>query len=88
MNTITFQDGTVYDCGSFDTLAGYAQRYVDAGVDAQCVVGRKAMTAQEVVAEHHRRIEAWRARREQTHKPIRVLHGSSAGCYVTKWVRR
>lgn len=30
---------------------------------------------------------AWE-KKNQTHKQVRVLHGSSVACYVTKWVRR
>lgn len=30
---------------------------------------------------------AW-AKKEQTHKRVRVLHGSSAGNYIEKWVKR
>ena len=30
---------------------------------------------------------AW-AKKNETHKQVRVLYGSSTGCYVTKWVRR
>lgn len=28
------------------------------------------------------------AKKNETHKRVRVLHGSSVGCYVNKWVRR
>ena len=30
---------------------------------------------------------AW-DKKAETHKRVRVLHGSSAACYVEKWVRR
>ena len=30
---------------------------------------------------------AWN-KKSETHKRVRVLHGSSAACYVEKWVRR
>lgn len=30
---------------------------------------------------------AW-AKKEQTHKRVKVLHGSSGACYVEKWVRK
>ena len=30
---------------------------------------------------------AWNKKLE-THKRVRVLHGSSVGCYVTKWIRK
>lgn len=28
------------------------------------------------------------AKKEETHKRVKVLYGSSAACYVTKWVRK
>lgn len=30
---------------------------------------------------------AW-DKKAETHKRVRVLHGSSVGCYVEKWVRK
>jgi hypothetical protein len=32
--------------------------------------------------------EQWFEKKETTHKRVRVLYGSSAGCYVEKWVRK
>ena len=32
--------------------------------------------------------DSWQAKKEETHKRIRVLYGSSVGCYVWKWVRK
>lgn len=29
----------------------------------------------------------WYERKCKTHKEVRVLHGSSVACYVTKWVK-
>jgi hypothetical protein len=31
--------------------------------------------------------DAWYERKCKTYKEVRVLHGSSVACYVTKWVK-
>jgi hypothetical protein len=31
--------------------------------------------------------DAW-TKKEQTHKRVRTLHGSSVACYVEKWVKK
>ena len=46
----------------------------------------KPVTAQEFYATAQQALDAKLAKKEQTHKKVRVLHGSSAGCYVYKWV--
>jgi hypothetical protein len=48
----------------------------------------KEVPAAEFYAECGVLADAWLAKKELTHKRVRVLHGSSAGCYVEKWVRK
>jgi len=36
----------------------------------------------------HAAIDAAWDKKNQTHKRVRVLHGTSVACYVEKWVRR
>jgi hypothetical protein len=55
--------------------------------DAQAFfLSGKPVTAQEFYAAAQQAINAKLAKKEQTHKKVRVLHGSSAGSYVYKWV--
>ena len=55
--------------------------------DAQAFfLSGKPVTAQEFYAAAQQAINAKLAKKEQTHKKVRVLHGSSVGCYVYKWV--
>lgn len=48
----------------------------------------KLVTAVEFFAAARTAVDAAWAKKEQTHRRARVRHGSSAGCYVEKWVRR
>jgi hypothetical protein len=48
----------------------------------------KEVTAASFVAGVTAARDAKTAKKEQTHKRARVLHGSSATCYVEKWVRK
>jgi hypothetical protein len=49
--------------------------------------GREVQSTEYVAAVEAAR-EAWVAKKERTHTRVRVLHGSSAACYVEKWVRK
>jgi hypothetical protein len=46
----------------------------------------KPVTAAEFYADAQQAMASKLAKKEQTHKKIRVLYGSSAACYVSKWV--
>jgi hypothetical protein len=55
--------------------------------DAQAFfLSGKAVTAQEFYAAAQQALDAKLTKKEQTHKKVRVLYGSSAGSYVYKWV--
>ena len=46
------------------------------------------VTADEYMADVSAARDAKLAKKEQTHKRVRVLYGSSGACYVEKWVRK
>jgi len=46
----------------------------------------KPVAAAEFYADAQQAMAAKLAKKEQTHKKVRVLYGSSAACYVAKWV--
>ena len=48
----------------------------------------KQVAAEEFYAAVRAAVEAAFDKKNETHKQISVLHGSSAASYVTKWVRR
>ena len=55
--------------------------------DAQAFfLSGKSVTAQEFYAAAQKALDAKLAKKEQTHKKVRVLYGNSAACYVSKWV--
>lgn len=48
----------------------------------------KQVTAQEFYAAVREAVEAAWDKKNETHKRVRVLHGSSAANYVEKWIPR
>ena len=55
--------------------------------DAQAFfLSGKPVTAQAFYATAQQSLDAVLAKKELTHKKVRVLYGSSAGCYVYKWI--
>ena len=79
-----------------DLDARYAvQPYVDAygfdGVEAagvRCFVKGDEVSAQDYLEACAQRFDDWYAKKLETHKRVRVLHGTSIACYVWKWVRK
>lgn len=57
----------------------------DAGL--VCLLHGAECTPAEFIEACDDRHAAWFDNFSKTHKKVRVLHGSSAGNYVTKWVR-
>jgi len=49
--------------------------------------GRDVSASNFFAAANEACVAAW-DKKNETHKRVCVLHGSSIGCYVTKWVRR
>jgi hypothetical protein len=47
----------------------------------------KPVTAQAFYAAVKKSLDAALAKKELTHKKVRVLYGSSVGCYVYKWIK-
>jgi hypothetical protein len=86
--SITYSTGQTAEVGNFDTLYNYALHVVRNGDTAACVMGKKTVTAAEVVAEHDRRAQAAWDKKAETHKRVTVRHGASATCFVEKWVRK
>lgn len=74
---------------NFSLLYPQAQRCVDCGeASAPCQMGSVKTTAKAVVNEHFRRIEAWRAKKEVTHKKIFVGDGVTHLSKKAVWIRR
>jgi hypothetical protein len=48
----------------------------------------KQVTREEYLNESEALHAQWHENKCKTHKQIRVLHGSSFACYVTKWVKK
>ena len=48
----------------------------------------KPVAAAKFFAEVQSAVQVAWDKKNETHKRMRVLHGSSVGCYVEKWVRR
>jgi hypothetical protein len=51
-------------------------------------VAGKQVTVAEFFAAVRAAVDAAWDKKNQTHKRVRVLHGNSAACYVTKWIPR
>ena len=57
--------------------------------DAQTwTLAGKQVTVSEFFAAARDAVDAAWEKKNQTHKRVRVLHGSSAACYVNKWIPR
>ena len=79
---------TTYNNGHHvETSLAYEAINIQNFDDAQAFfLSGKPVTAQEFYAAARQVLDAKLAKKEQTHKKVRVLHGSSAGSYVHKWV--
>jgi hypothetical protein len=79
---ITYSNGY-----SFETSLAHEANNIQNFDDAQAFfLSGKPVTAQEFYATARQALDAKLAKKEQTHKKVRKLHGSSVGCYVYKWV--
>ena len=79
---------TIYSNGhTAQTSLAYEANNILNFDDAQAFfLSGKPVTAAEFYTAAQQAIDAKLAKKEQTHKKVRVLHGSSVGCYVYKWV--
>lgn len=87
---MTARYATTYSTGyTFETSSCHAARNVINYDDQQkFFLSGKQVSAKEFYAAANARAEELFAKKCETHKQVRVLHGSSSLGYVTKWVRR
>lgn len=80
----TLSNGHTLESSSAHEAANW-QNYDDAQTFA---LSGKAVPAVEFYAAAHAAVQQAWDKKSETHKRVRVLHGSSVASYVEKWVRK
>lgn len=65
-----------------------ANNFGNCGAGQQFFLSGKSVTAQVFFAAVATAVQAAWDKKAETHKRVRVLHGSSVASYVEKWVRK
>lgn len=82
--------GTVYSSGYTEATSSphEAANWVNREEEQTWWLAGKQVSVADFFAAARAAVEAAWEKKNQTHKRVSVLHGSSVACYVQKWVRR
>jgi hypothetical protein len=81
---------TTYSNGHTEETSQWyeANQWVNYDDEQKFFLSGKPVTSVEFYAAVQQAREAAFDKKNKTHKQVRVLYGSSAACYVTKWIPR